>query len=224
MKVISWPAEITAAAGSISSIWACKVSQRTPRLVRPISRIKREKAAHRIRTLEVARRVLRPRECDTRAGARGDLAKGAETGFQRGPRSGADAPEFWEFRRIMTTLSSARQSNERLGVACPNSTAASPVLEVGFARACRAAGPSLYSVDARIGIPVAQFGKRDRIDLREGIGRELVDDKVCVIAPTPPDVFKDLILTDRGPPSPQTIPLGLRGCPSLHESCRSAPR
>ena len=56
------------------------------------------------------------------------------------------------------------------------------------------AGPYLYSVDARLGTPDAAFGEQGRIDLREGLGRDLVDDGMGVIASTPPAIFEDLIL------------------------------
>ena len=56
------------------------------------------------------------------------------------------------------------------------------------------AGPYLYAVDARTGRPVAGFGEGGRIDLRLGLGRDVGDDMMGVVASTPGTVFEDLIL------------------------------
>jgi quinoprotein glucose dehydrogenase len=56
------------------------------------------------------------------------------------------------------------------------------------------AGPYLYSVDARTGRVIEEFGDGGRIDLREGLGRDLSRDMMGVVATTPGTLFEDLIL------------------------------
>lgn len=56
------------------------------------------------------------------------------------------------------------------------------------------AGPFLYAIDATTGRPIRGFGKQGRIDLREGLGRDLGADMMGVLANTPGTVFEDLIL------------------------------
>lgn len=52
----------------------------------------------------------------------------------------------------------------------------------------------LYAVDARTGSPIEAFGDRGRIDLTEGLGRDLSGDLMGVTITTPVTVFEDLIL------------------------------
>lgn len=52
----------------------------------------------------------------------------------------------------------------------------------------------LYAIDARTGRPVASFGQDGRIDLREGLGRDVSTDVMGVTVTTPATVFEDLIL------------------------------
>ncbi len=56
------------------------------------------------------------------------------------------------------------------------------------------AGSYLYAVDARTGRGIESFGDGGRIDLREGLGRDVSDDMMGVVATTPGTVFEDLIL------------------------------
>jgi len=56
------------------------------------------------------------------------------------------------------------------------------------------AGPYLYALDARSGRPVPGFGRAGRIDLREGLGRDVSDDAMGVQASTPPALFDDLLI------------------------------
>ena len=55
-------------------------------------------------------------------------------------------------------------------------------------------GPYLYALDARTGTPIGSFGEEGRIDLREGLGRDVSDDIMGVVANTPGTLFEDLIL------------------------------
>jgi quinoprotein glucose dehydrogenase len=55
-----------------------------------------------------------------------------------------------------------------------------------------AAGPYLYSLDARTGQPVASFGANGRIDLRDGLGRDA--SRLSVSLSTPGVVYKDLLI------------------------------
>lgn len=56
------------------------------------------------------------------------------------------------------------------------------------------AGPYLYAVDAQRGVAVSSFGEGGRIDLREGLGRDISGDMLGVVANTPGALFDDLIL------------------------------
>lgn len=56
-------------------------------------------------------------------------------------------------------------------------------------------GPFLWALDPLTGHPVAEFGTDGRIDLREGLGRDLDDDMMQVVLTTPPAVFEDLLIT-----------------------------
>jgi quinoprotein glucose dehydrogenase len=56
------------------------------------------------------------------------------------------------------------------------------------------AGPYLYAVDARTGRVIDGFGRGGRIDLREGLGRDVGDDIMGVVANTPGAIFEDLVL------------------------------
>ncbi|MEM9176444.1 MAG: PQQ-binding-like beta-propeller repeat protein [Myxococcota bacterium] len=52
----------------------------------------------------------------------------------------------------------------------------------------------LYAIDARTGRPLDAFGDGGRIDLREGLGRDVSDDPMGVTVTTPATIFEDLIL------------------------------
>jgi len=56
------------------------------------------------------------------------------------------------------------------------------------------AGPYLYALDPRTGRRIAEFGKDGRVDLREGLGRDVGADAMGVVATTPPAVFEDLVI------------------------------
>jgi quinoprotein glucose dehydrogenase len=56
------------------------------------------------------------------------------------------------------------------------------------------AGPYLYAIDARTGRKIEGFGQGGRIDLREGLGRDVSDDMFGVLANTPGTVFEDRII------------------------------
>ena len=56
------------------------------------------------------------------------------------------------------------------------------------------AGPHLYAIDARTGRKIESFGEGGRIDLREGLGRDLGNDPLGVVANTPGALFEDLII------------------------------
>ena len=56
------------------------------------------------------------------------------------------------------------------------------------------AGPLLYAVDARTGVPKPDFGTGGFVDLREGLGRDVGDDTMGVVVTTPATVFEDLVL------------------------------
>jgi len=56
------------------------------------------------------------------------------------------------------------------------------------------AGPFLHAVDARTGLPVSEFGNGGRVDLREGLGRDVSGDLMGVVATTPGTLFEDLLL------------------------------
>ncbi len=64
----------------------------------------------------------------------------------------------------------------------------------GDERLLLGAGPYVYAVDARTGRPIPGFGDGGRIDLREGLGRDVSDDMMGVLANTPGTVFENLIL------------------------------
>ena len=55
-----------------------------------------------------------------------------------------------------------------------------------------ARGPTLYALNARTGQPITSFGRGGRIDLREGLGRDVSD--LYVGATTPGVVYKDLLI------------------------------
>ena len=56
------------------------------------------------------------------------------------------------------------------------------------------AGPYLFAVDARTGRSIASFGDGGRIDLREGLGRDVSGDFMGVMATTPAALFEDLLI------------------------------
>ena len=56
------------------------------------------------------------------------------------------------------------------------------------------AGPFLFALDPRTGRPIEGFGDGGRIDLREGLGRDVSDDMMGVVASTPGSVFEDLLI------------------------------
>jgi len=56
------------------------------------------------------------------------------------------------------------------------------------------AGQFLYAVDATTGRPIEGFGDGGRIDLEAGLGRDLGDDMLGVVASTPGAIFEDMIL------------------------------
>jgi quinoprotein glucose dehydrogenase len=56
------------------------------------------------------------------------------------------------------------------------------------------AGPWLYALDPRSGEPLREFGDGGRIDLREGLGRDLGADRMGVVLTTPPALFEDLLI------------------------------
>ncbi|MBY0399696.1 PQQ-binding-like beta-propeller repeat protein [Myxococcota bacterium] len=56
------------------------------------------------------------------------------------------------------------------------------------------AGPYLHAIDARTGRPIESFGEGGRIDLREGLDRDVGSDPLGVVANTPGTIFEDLIL------------------------------
>jgi quinoprotein glucose dehydrogenase len=66
--------------------------------------------------------------------------------------------------------------------------------EGGDERILFGAGPYLHAVDARTGRPIRSFGRRGKIDLRKGLGRDIGGDLMGVVASTPGTVFEDLIL------------------------------
>jgi quinoprotein glucose dehydrogenase len=54
------------------------------------------------------------------------------------------------------------------------------------------AGQDLYAIDAGTGQPIATFGTRGKVDLREGLGRD--PKKLFVLANTPGAVYRDLLV------------------------------
>ncbi len=52
----------------------------------------------------------------------------------------------------------------------------------------------LYAVDARSGRLIRTFGDAGRLDLTEGLGRDVSDDPLGVVVTTPATIFEDLIL------------------------------
>ena len=56
------------------------------------------------------------------------------------------------------------------------------------------AGPHLYALDARSGLPIRAFGDDGRLDLRLGLGRDVSDDMMGVLVTTPGSVFEDLLI------------------------------
>lgn len=63
------------------------------------------------------------------------------------------------------------------------------------------AGSYLYSINAGNGAPVTSFGQEGKIDLHEGLDRDVAD--LFVTATSPPAIYKDLLITgsrvDEGP-------------------------
>ena len=55
-------------------------------------------------------------------------------------------------------------------------------------------GPFLWALDPRTGHPVAGFGEDGRVDLREGLGRDVGGDMMQVVLTTPPALFEDLLI------------------------------
>jgi quinoprotein glucose dehydrogenase len=60
----------------------------------------------------------------------------------------------------------------------------------------------VYALDARTGLPIESFGKRGRIDLREGLGRE--PEKQSVLLTSPGIVYKNLLIV--GGRTPEALP------------------
>ena len=56
------------------------------------------------------------------------------------------------------------------------------------------AGTFLHALDARTGRLIESFGDAGRIDLREGLGRDVSDSAMGVVASTPGTVFEDLLI------------------------------
>lgn len=56
------------------------------------------------------------------------------------------------------------------------------------------AGPYLHAIDAQTGRPIESFGDGGRIDLNEGLGRDVGDDIMGVVANTPGALFEDLLI------------------------------
>lgn len=55
-----------------------------------------------------------------------------------------------------------------------------------------AAGASLYALDANTGKPIPQFGKGGKVDLHDGLGRDVTD--LYVAATSPGVIYKDLLI------------------------------
>ena len=62
----------------------------------------------------------------------------------------------------------------------------------GDARILFGAGPHLYELDARTGRPVTAFGRDGRVDLREGLGRDVTG--LHLVSTTPGVVWRDLVI------------------------------
>ena len=60
------------------------------------------------------------------------------------------------------------------------------------ARIFSSAGPYLYALDARTGVPIASFGDRGRIDLRQGLDTDTSG--LSVMSSTPGVIYKDVIV------------------------------
>lgn len=56
------------------------------------------------------------------------------------------------------------------------------------------AGTYLYAIDARTGAAIPEFGDGGRVDLTEGLGRDVGSDLMGVVATTPGTVFEDLLI------------------------------
>ena len=56
------------------------------------------------------------------------------------------------------------------------------------------AGPYLYALDPVRGAPIESFGDQGRLDLREGLGRDVGGDIMGVVLTTPPALFEDLLI------------------------------
>ncbi|MDG2303544.1 MAG: PQQ-binding-like beta-propeller repeat protein [Candidatus Binatia bacterium] len=56
------------------------------------------------------------------------------------------------------------------------------------------AGPHLYALDARTGQRIPDFGDGGLVDLQEGLGRDVGDDMMGVVATTPGTIFEDLLI------------------------------
>jgi quinoprotein glucose dehydrogenase len=55
-------------------------------------------------------------------------------------------------------------------------------------------GPYLYALDPLRGTPITSFAERGRLDLREGLGRDVGDDIMGVVLTTPPALFDDVLI------------------------------
>jgi quinoprotein glucose dehydrogenase len=55
-----------------------------------------------------------------------------------------------------------------------------------------AAGPSLYALDANTGKPILQFGNGGKLDLHDGLGRDVKD--LYIVANSPGIIYHDLII------------------------------
>lgn len=60
------------------------------------------------------------------------------------------------------------------------------------ARIFASAGQWLYAIDARTGQPIASFGTAGRVDLKQGLGRDVTERRV--VSTTPGTIFKDLLI------------------------------
>jgi quinoprotein glucose dehydrogenase len=60
----------------------------------------------------------------------------------------------------------------------------------------------VYALDARSGLPIESFGRKGRIDLREGLGRD--PEKQSVLLTSPGVIYKNLLIT--GGRNPEALP------------------
>lgn len=71
------------------------------------------------------------------------------------------------------------------------------------------AGSDLYCINAKTGKPVIAFGKEGKIDLHEGLGRDV--SKLFITATSPPAIFEDLlIMGSRVDEGPEAVPGHIR--------------